>query len=86
MTSQTRCHDTPDRSAAAAGGTLVTLPRRVLAALDQWLGWLVFWQQIDHDVRRLAALSEAELERLGLQRNEIVARVYEAARAGRKKP
>lgn len=80
MTSRTKCHDTP-RPTIAVEGTLLALPRRALAALDRWIGWLLFWQQIDYDIRRLACLSDAELQRLRLERNEIVARVYEAVRA-----
>lgn len=84
MISQTEGPDaaSPQTSAggARAGRALAALPRRVLAVFDHWVACLLFWQQIDHDIGRLAALSDGELRRLGLRRNEIVARVYEAAR------
>lgn len=83
MSSHSKCHARQGRSLAAPAGAaseaLATLPRRTLTAFDRWIGALLCWQRVDHDIRRLSALSDAQLKCLGLAREEIVARVYEAA-------
>jgi uncharacterized protein YjiS (DUF1127 family) len=55
---------------------------RAWAALDGWLAAALYWRSVSRSIHRLSSLSDAELKRLGLERSEIVARVYEEARAG----
>jgi hypothetical protein len=82
MSSQITSHHSRhavEAPARAAGSALRKLPRRVLAAFDRAVDALLFWQRVDHGIRRLAALSDAELKRRGLERGEIVASVYAAS-------
>jgi uncharacterized protein YjiS (DUF1127 family) len=55
---------------------------RTGAALDGWVATAFYWRSVSRTIHRLSSLSDAELKRLGLERSEIVARVYEEARAG----
>lgn len=80
MISQTKCQagGRPSRIAVRSPAALL---RRGLAIVEDWVAYLLHWQSVSRRISRLSALSDAELERLGIERHEIVAEVFEAARA-----
>ncbi len=84
MTSHSNCRDVELGIAFAgtrpARGAARGPVGRALAALDGWIASVLFWQSVSRTIRRLSVLSDTELQRLGFERSEIVARVYEAAR------
>lgn len=55
---------------------------RGLAALETSIAYALYWRQAHWLVEQLSALDDAALKDLGLDRNEIVPRVYDSLRAG----
>ncbi|MEO3427379.1 hypothetical protein AAFN88_00880 [Pelagibius sp. CAU 1746] len=81
MASHAKSQDAALTGALSAGGTGRGLLARAWAALGAWVAAVFFWRSVSRAIDRLSSLSDADLKRLGLERNEIVARVYEEARA-----
>lgn len=90
MTSHSKCQDAGLTGALSGVGPARGAGRgpfvggffaRAWAALGAWVAAAFHWRSVSRTIHRLSSLSDAELKQLGLERSEIVARVYEEARA-----
>jgi hypothetical protein len=60
-----------------AAGTV----KRALAAVEAAVAGLLFWHDVSRRIEGLLILDDASLRRRGLERNEVVPTVFQAARA-----
>ena len=73
----------PSRSWTKGGRWLAKLITRAITAAEDAVAKLLYWQEVSRTIQRLSLLDDARLAAMGLERSEIVSKVYNAARRGR---
>jgi len=68
-----------DGSASGRPAPAAGLIERGFAAIGNAVAPLFFWQSVSRTIQQLSALNDAELQRRGLAREEIVPWVYRSA-------